>query len=216
MTQSEIVEQLATQINKDFQDRPLLINVSGCTGAGKSTWAKLITDELRKYKSSVIQISEDEFLQQRNYREDLKNKVYESGEWQGKTYFENHDNWLRLDLMKEVIKNLEEGKSSTYYPYQRETGTFSTEQKTVEPTDLVVFETSIFSELFNVVILIDVDDNVLLKRKLERDKDLRDEKSIHEYHQIQLDFWRKNKPTNPDFTINNNDYNNPKLYTSNY
>jgi len=204
---------LTTKLCRDIKERnpkiPLLINVSGCTGAGKSTWADRMTEDF------VVHISEDDFLQPREYRESLRSKVYESGEWKGKTYWENHDNWLRLDLMREVITNFKEGKNSTYYPYQRATGTFSTEQKTVEPTDIVVFETSIFSELFDVLVLIDVDDDALLDRKLHRDSDLRDEETIRAYHKVQLDFWNRYKPTTPNYTIDNNDYNKPQLYSSN-
>jgi uridine kinase len=210
--QPDLMAKLCADIREHNSKIPLLINISGCTGAGKSTWAEYISDEFRSLGVSVIHISEDDFLQPREYREGLRSRVYDSGEWEGKTYWENHDNWLRLDLMKEVITDLSEGKSSTYHPYQRETGKFSLEQKTVQPADVVVFETSIFSELFDVVVLIDVDDNILLERKLHRDSDLRDEETIRAYHKVQLDFWNKHKPSNPNYVIDNKDYARPKLY----
>lgn len=213
--QRDLTDKLCVDIKERNSKAPLLINISGCHGAGKSTWAKYISDKFIDLGVSVVHISEDDFLQPREYRESLRDRVYESGGWKGKTYWENHDNWLRLDLMREVITNLRNGRSLSYYPYQRETGAFSKEQKTVKPADIIVFETSIFSELFDVVILIDVDDDVLLERKLHRDSDLRDEETIRSYHKVQLDFWNKHKPSNPDYTIDNNNFERPELYSSN-
>ncbi len=208
---TDLAEKLVGLIKENNSKTDLLINISGCTGAGKTTWAELITQALEASGSTVSHVSEDDFLQPRGYRENLKTKTYRSGEWEGKTYWYNHDNWLRLDLMKKVITNLSVGKSTTYYPYLRKTGNFAIEAKTVRPADIVVFETSIFSELFDVVILIDVEDSVLLDRKLHRDDDLRDEATIRAYHQVQLAFWKKHKPPKSTFVIDNNDYKNPVL-----
>jgi uridine kinase len=114
--------------------------------------------------------------------------------------------------MKQAIMNLKSGKNISYHPYQRETGTFALQVKNVQPAEIIIFETSIFSELFDVVVLIEVDDQVLLQRKLSRDHDLRDQEKIHTYHEIaQLPFWKRHKPINPDFIIDNNVLNVPKL-----
>lgn len=211
MTVQEVVEKLVNDIESNYSKTPLLINISGCTGAGKSTWANQISDGFRRSGKTVTQVSEDDFLESRDQRAKFKDMVYKEGRWKGKTYWENHENWLRLELMKEVINNLSQNKSSSFKPYLRSTGDFSREAEKVEPSEIVVFETSIFSELFDLVILIHVKDEILLQRKLERDRDLRDKNEIRKYHKIQLAFWNKHKPQNPDYIIDNNDFKKPKL-----
>jgi len=210
--QADLARKLVSEIKKNNSKKSLMVNISGATGSGKSTWAKHIAKDFEKIGQKVLHVSEDDFLEPRQIRNGLKNKIYESGEWKGESYWKNHDNWLRLGLMREVIENLKMGKGAKYYPYLRTTGEISQEEKSVEPADVIIFETSIYNELFEVVVLIDVEDEILLERKLKRDSDLRDEETIREYHEVQLKFWDKHKPSNPNFIIDNNDYQNPKPY----
>lgn len=200
MRQDDLIEELRPHIQANFKKSPLLINISGCTGSGKSTWAELISEEFLKTGSKVIHISEDDFLQPRDYRDSLPRQKWA-----------NHENWLRLDLMKEVIKNLRENKSSIYFPYLRDTGEFSRKEKIVKPAEIVIFETSVFSDLFDVVVLIEVNNKILLERKLNRDNDLRSKERIRKYHEVQLDFWNLHKPRKPEYIIYNDNYKNPKL-----
>jgi uridine kinase len=210
--QAKLIGALCNDIVTHASTSPLLINVSACPGAGKSTWARFITERFFGLSYSVIHVSEDDFLQPRDYRSQLHTKVYTSGEWKGRTYWENHRNWLRLDEMKEAILHLKGKKAYRYHPYLRETGTLAKEEKIVHPADIVVFETSIFSELFDVVVLIDVADSVLLKRKLHLETDLQEEEVIRAYHKVQFEYWQKYKPVDPLYIINNNNYEAPKLY----
>lgn len=185
-------------------------------GSGKSTWAEALVRKLKKEKQSVTHVSEDDFLQPRPFRTDLHQIYYDAGKWKGKSYWEVHENWLRLDLMKQAIVNLNQGKDIQYHPYQRETGSLSQKAKSVSSNDWVVFETSIFSELFDVVVLIEVENNTLLQRKMGRDSDLRNNNKIKQYHQIaQWPFWMRHRPDKPDFTIDNNDMHTPKLKSYN-
>ncbi len=79
-------------------------------------------------------------------------------------------------------------------------------------SEIVLFETSIFSELFDYVVLIEVKDDILLKRKINRDSDLRDQEKIIKYHNIaQWPYWLRHKPTKPNLVIDNNDMQNPIL-----
>lgn len=198
--QNKLVNEIHKHIKSNYSKTPLMINISGCTGSGKSTWASLITESFRRSGSTATHVSEDDFLQPRDYRESLP-----------KEKWENHENWLRLDLMKEVITNLSRNESSRYFSYLRSTGKFSLQEKVVEPADIIIFESSIFGELFDVVILLEVDDKILLSRKLKRDSTLRNEETIRKYHKIQLAFWNRYKPKKPDYIIDNNNYENPKL-----
>ena len=200
MRQGDLIEELRPHIQANFKKSPLLINISGCTGSGKSTWAELLTDSFRKAGFKVLHLSEDDFLQPREYRENLS-----------KEKWEKHENWLRLDLMKEVISNLSRSKSTKYFPYLRITGKFDDQEKVVDPDDVVVFESSICSEMFDVIVLLKVDNTTLLDRKLKRDSTLRSEKMIRKYHEVQWAFWNKYKPNKPDYIIDNNDYENPVL-----
>lgn len=206
-----LVDKLYDHIKNNYSTSPLMINISGCTGAGKSTWAESIANSFKNDGLTVSHISEDDFLQPRAYRSDLREILYETGKWKGRTYWEIHENWLRLDLMRQVILNLSHKKTSAYHPYRRDLGTFASQEKTVEPSQVVVFETSVFSELFEVVILIEVNNKNLLNRKLSRDNDLRNEQMIRKYHEVQFSFWQRHKPSKAQYIIDNNDIQNPKL-----
>lgn len=209
---ASIIEKLGADILAKKDTSPLVINISGCMGSGKTTWATALVEWFKLKGLPVTHVSEDDFLQPRPFRADLKQVVYQSGEWEGKTQWEVHENWLRLDLMKQVILNLKANAVSKYHPYLRETGTFSNDEKVVEPAEIVVFETSIFNELFDVVVLVEVEEGKLLERKLSRDNDLRKQETIREYHEIaQWPYWQRYRPQKPDYVIDNNEMLEPKL-----
>ncbi len=199
-------------LQRAMTSNPFFVNIAGCMGAGKSTYSDEIKRHLEESGRAVILVSEDDFLQPRTFRSDLESITYSDGEWKGKTKWEVHENWLRLDLMKQAIFNLKSSKSIQYHPYQRETGTYSSDVKKVMSSEIVLFETSIFSEFFDYVVLIEVKDDILLKRKIHRDSDLRDQEKIIRYHNIaQWPYWLRNKPTKPNLVIDNNDMQNPIL-----
>jgi len=189
-----------------------MINISGFMGSGKSTYSAIIKKYLEEAEKYVTLVSEDDFLQPRTYRSDLESIIYNDGKWARKTMWEVHENWLRLDLMKQAILNLKSSNSIEYHPYQRETGTYSNELKKVVFSEIILFETSIFSELFDFIVLIEVKDEVLLDRKLRRDSDLRDQDKIIKYHKIaQWPYWIRHRPSNANLVVNNNDLHNPFL-----
>ena len=199
-------------IQRAMTINPFLVNISGCMGAGKSTYSDEIKRHLEELGRTVVLVSEDDFLQPRAFRSDLESIIYTDGEWKGKTKWEIHENWLRLDLMKQAVLNLKSSISIQYHPYQRETGTYSSDVKKVMSSEIVLVETSIFSELFDYVVLIEVKDDILLNRKIRRDADLRDQEKIIKYHNIaQWPYWLRHKPTKPNLVIDNNDMQNPIL-----
>jgi uridine kinase len=208
----KIVNSLYNELITIKRGPVLMVNISGCMGSGKTTWANALANAFRMSEAEVTHVSEDDFLQPRAVRSDLEQIRYSEGEWVGKSYWEIHENWLRLDLMRQTILNLKDGKSISYHPYKRETGRLDDTVKKIEPSDIVLFESSIFHELFDYVIMIEVDDDILLKRKVGRDADLRDIEKIKKYHEVaQLPFWKRHMPVRPDATINNNDMENPTL-----
>ncbi len=105
----------STVANKILQSTttssPFLVNISGCMGAGKSTYSDEIKKHLEESGRAVILVSEDDFLQPRTFRSDLESIIYSDGQWIGKTKWEVHENWLRLDLMKQAVLNLKSSKS---------------------------------------------------------------------------------------------------------
>lgn len=207
---SKTISKKIVDISRDHD--PLLVNISGCMGSGKSTYSVEIKKHLEDLGKKVTLISEDDFLQPRVYRSDLESMTYTDGEWKGKTKWEVHENWIRLDLMKQAILNLKSYKSIQYHPYMRETGTYSNDVKKVISSEIVLFETSIFAELFDYIVLIDVKDDILIKRKINRDSDLRDQEKIIKYHNVaQWPYWMRYRPTNANIVIDNNDMLNPTM-----
>ncbi len=207
---SKTISKKIVDISRDHD--PLLVNISGCMGSGKSTYSVEIKKHIEDIGKKVTLISEDDFLQPRVYRSDLESITYTDGEWKGKTKWEVHENWIRLDLMRQAILNLKSYKSIQYHPYLRETGTYSSDVKKVIPSEIVLFETSIFAELFDYVVLIDVKDDILLNRKINRDSDLRDQEKIIKYHNVaQWPYWMRHKPANSNLIIDNNDMLNPTI-----
>jgi uridine kinase len=210
---NQIAQDLAQIIDVTARNHnPLMVNISGCMGSGKSTYSQVIAKQLIEKDFEVLVVSEDDFLQPREFRANLQNEHYSTGEWKGKSHWEVHENWLKLDLMKQVILDLKAHKKVEYYAYSRESGTLSSEVKKLEPAQIIIFESSIFSELFDLVILIEVKEKELIRRKTTRDTDLRNQETILKYHNLaQWPFWLRHKPTNPTFIVDNNNLYSPRL-----
>ncbi len=194
------------------KESPLFIAITGDSGSGKSYFSSLIKNEFKKRNLAYTYIDFDDFLIPRKDREPMKNMYYKEGEFKGKSYWEILENMFYLDKMKKVISDLREGKPSTYVPYSRETGDISLKEKTVNPADYIIFDTSMLLNLMDFVILVDVTRENIIKRKLKRDSDVRTPHEIIDMHnKVQGFYWDRAKPSNPDVTIDNNDVNNPKI-----
>jgi uridine kinase len=196
--------------------RPLLVGITGDSGSGKSYFSKSIQKELEKRHIPYIHVDHDDFLIPRKDREPMKNQFYTEGEFKGKSKWEILENMFYLDKFKKVIEDLNHSKKTTYYPYKRETGDLSNKLKTIEPKDIIIFDSSMMTEYMDFVIIIDVSQEIIIKRKLVRDHDVRTPEQIIDMHKrVQGYYWIRKKPNNANIIINNNDYAHPEIIKKN-
>ena len=192
--------------------KPLLVATTGDSGSGKSYFSKLIYEEFANRQIRATYIDADDFLISRAHREVMKHKFYESGEFIGKSYYEILENMFDLDKFQQVLKDLRNNQSSTYFPYSRTTGTVLRTPKTVHPSEIILFDTSMLVHLFDYVILVEVDRHKILERKVARDSDIRTPAEIIEMHQkVQGFYWDRAKPKEPNIIIDNNQLSQPRL-----
>lgn len=205
-----IVDLIISKVN--LNNSPLSIVVTGDSGSGKSYYSELIQNELDDRGIKFTYINADDFLIPRADRELMKKKLYKSGKFKGKSYYEILENMFYLDKFKKVINDLKEREPSTYFPYLRSTGEISTKSITKVPEDILIYDSSMLLELFDMKILIEVSMENILARKVARDKDIRTAEEVIEMHnKVQGYYWERKKPDNPDVVIDNNDTLNPKL-----
>lgn len=209
--QQKIVIHCVDSILKQ-QKRPLFIAITGDSGSGKSYFSKSVLEELNNRDISFTKVDHDDFLIPRKDREPMKSEYYSEGEFKGKSKWEILENMFYLDKYKKVIEDLKKGKSSTYYPYLRDTGDINPEPKTLSLADIVIFDTSMMIEQMDFVILIDVTQENIIKRKIVRDQDVRTPEQIIDMHKrVQGYYWERNKPKSANIVIDNNDFDNPVI-----
>lgn len=192
--------------------RPLLVAITGESGSGKSFYSQLIRQQLDAKGVKYTYIDADDFLIPRKDRGPMKHRFYRSGQFKGKSYWEVLENMFYLDKMQRVIDDLRQGQPSSYYPYTRETGAVVEQKKTVHPAEIVIFDTMMLFDQMDWVIVVEVSRENILKRKIQRDSDIRTETEIVQMHQqVQGAYWDRCRPQNPDIVIDNNDFNYPKI-----
>jgi uridine kinase len=189
------------------------VAIAGDSGSGKSYLVRIIIDLLRQKQISCELINHDEFLISRSDREPMKTRYYESGKFKGKSHWEILENMFRLDEYAKVISELRSGDKSTFHPYYRETGEVSDETRTVEPKDIILFDTSMMLDHMDFVILVDVTQDNIIARKIKRDSDIRTPEQITEMHQkVQGFYWTdRGVPEKPDIIVDNNDFGDVKV-----
>ena len=192
------------------QKRPLFVAIAGDSGSGKSYLVTLLQKKFDTANLDYTLINHDEFLISRPDREPMKSVYYSDGKFAGKSHWEILENMFRLDEYKQVIDDLKAGKEALFYPYSRETGTVTKVQRTVKPCDFILFDTSMMLDEMDFVILVDVTQENIIKRKLARDSDIRTPEQIVDMHQrVQGFYWEdRGKPPIPNITIDNNDFSN--------
>lgn len=209
----EIVDQCVGRLIRGMEKKcPFLVVITGDSGSGKSFYSELIRKELQARSINLTYINADDFLISRASREPMKLNFYTEGEFSGKSQWEILENMFRLDEFKTVILRLKDGKDARYRPYKRETGKISDEEKTVRPSDIIIFDSSMLVELMDFVIMVDVDTETIIKRKKLRDSDVRTPEQIEEMHRkVQGYYWTRKKPAKADIVIDNNDFDHPKI-----
>lgn len=210
------MENIAKHCSKQIlaqPKRPLFVAVTGDSGSGKSYLVALIEKELKQAHTNHTLINLDDFLISRQDREPMKTIYYDNGKFIGKSHWEILENMFRLDECRRVIKELKNVKNAEYYAYSRSTGTISDLPKSVEPKDFIIFDTSMLLEEMDFVILVDVTQENIIQRKLNRDSDIRTPAAIIEMHQkVQGYYWEdRGKPADADIVIDNNDFEDVKL-----
>ncbi len=192
--------------------RPLLIAITGDSGSGKSHFSQLLREKFDKEYIPYSYIDFDEFLFPRKDREYLKTQVYTDGPFKGKTHYELLENFFDLEKFENAIADLKSSRPATYFPYERATGEISSKEKTVPANNFVLFDTSLMTEKMDFIILVEVDRETIIQRKIKRDSDLRTPEQVREMHEkVQGFFWDRKKPTNPDIIIDNNTIGKPFL-----
>jgi uridine kinase len=77
---------------------------------------------------------------------------------------------------------------------------------------VILLENKLFLEKMDFVIELQVDRDEVIKRKVERDNDVRTREQTNDMHmRAQAYFWDRNKPKNPNIIIDNNDFRNPRI-----
>jgi uridine kinase len=196
--------------------RPLFIGIGGDSGSGKSYLVNLLVEHFKKQGLSYSVINHDEFLISRKDREPMKSVFYTEGKYRGKSHWEILENMFRLDEYKRVIQALKTGNTVSFRPYSRDTGTVTEDERIIDVSDYYIFDTSMMLDEMDFVIVVDVSQENIIKRKLARDSDLRTPEQIVEMHtKVQGYYWLdRGKPTSADIIVDNNDFDNVKVIKS--
>ncbi len=139
-----------------------VIGIAGGTGAGKTTVARLVTENV---DDSVTRIPID------NYYEDLSHLDYE--ERADVNY--DHPSAFEWDLLRDQLETLLEGQSVEMPQYDFEIHNRKPERVTVEPTDVIVLEgiLALYDEAVNDMLdlrlYVETDADVRILRRIQRD-----------------------------------------------
>ncbi len=174
MTTEEVANICVDSIKKQINSsRKLFVAITGDSGSGKSYYSQLIRNVLSQQQIDYTYVNADDFLIARADREPMKTDYYESGPFKGKSRWEILENMFRLDEMSRVIDELRDKGESSYYPYSRDTGSVSNERVTVKAKNLVIFDTSMLLSKTDYVVMVDVEIDKIIERKIVRDADIR-------------------------------------------
>ena len=139
-----------------------VIGIAGGTGAGKTTVARLITENVGE---SVTRIPID------NYYEDLSH--LDLSEREDVNY--DHPSAFEWELLREQLSTLLEGRPIEMPVYDFEIHNRKDEPTTVEPTDDIIVEGILalydeaVNEMFDLRLYVETDADVRILRRIERD-----------------------------------------------
>jgi uridine kinase len=139
-----------------------VIGIAGGTGAGKTTVARLVTENVG---DSVTRIPLD------NYYEELSHLDFE--ERKRRNY--DHPSAFEWELLREQLGSLLQGQPVSMPQYDFAEHNRKPERKRVEPTDVIIVE-GIFAlydddvnEMFDLRLYVETDADVRILRRIQRD-----------------------------------------------
>ena len=139
-----------------------VIGIAGGTGAGKTTVARLVTENVGE---SVMRIPLD------NYYEDLSH--LDMAERQEVNY--DHPSAFEWELLREHLVELLEGRPVEMPQYDFEAHNRKDERVTVDPTDVIVVEGILalydesINEMLDLRLYVETDADVRILRRIRRD-----------------------------------------------
>ncbi len=139
-----------------------VIGIAGGTGAGKTTVARLITENVGE---SVTRIPID------NYYDDLSHLDFE--ERKNRNY--DHPSAFEWDLLREQVSALLEGRAIDMPQYDFSEHNRKPERTTVEPTDVIILEGILalhddaLNEMMDLRLYVETDADVRILRRIQRD-----------------------------------------------
>ncbi|AEN05300.1 uridine kinase [Halolamina sp.] len=139
-----------------------VIGIAGGTGAGKTTVARLVTENVG---DSVTRIPLD------NYYKDLSH--LDMGERESVNY--DHPSAFEWELLREHLRMLSEGQPIEMPRYDFEQHNRKDEPVTVEPTDVIVLEGILalydeeINEMLDLRLYVETDADVRILRRIRRD-----------------------------------------------
>lgn len=213
MTTKAVAAQCVDEIKRKMSGQTrLFVAITGDSGSGKSYYSTIIRELLDQQKITHSYLNADDFLISRADREPMKSEYYDSGEFVGHSKWEILENMFRLTEFRRVLNELRTVGKSSYRPYSRDTGMVDENLKHIEIENLMIVDTSMLLDEMDYVIMVDVEIEKIIARKIARDSDIRTPAQIEEMHRkVQGYYWQRMKPSNPDIIIDNNDIVEPKI-----
>jgi uridine kinase len=214
MTKSKILEEICAQILAIQKTTPILIGIDGVDGAGKTTFAKSLTEMLKQKNAQVLSASVDNFHNPREVR-------YKRGENSPEGFFYDSYNY---DLLKEYLLNpftKNEGKYRlTAFDHITNSQTNSIPEKVHNNNILIVEGIFLFRpEIINYwdfKILLTADFNTTLKRDIQRTKSKSKTEVTNKFNTRyrpgqEIYSSLVNLKEKANLIIDNTDYNKPKI-----
>jgi uridine kinase len=139
-----------------------VIGIAGGTGAGKTTVAQLVTEQVEE---AVTRIPMD------NYYRNLDHLPFE----ERTTVNYDHPSAFEWDLLREHLRQLLSGQSIRMPEYDFERHTRADERVTVDPTDVIVLEgiLALYDEevldMLDLRLYVETDADVRILRRIRRD-----------------------------------------------
>lgn len=146
-----------------MNSKSIIIGIAGASGSGKTTFTKKLISTLCKDKVTLI--SQDA------YYKDLNHLSFQEKSEQN---FDHPDS-LDFDLLKKHLLELQKGSNISLPVYDFNTHSRLSISKAISPSKIIIVEgTLVMSQeqllnLYNYKIYVDLDQNICLERRIERD-----------------------------------------------